>query len=361
MAYIGTPPNQQLRKITSQSFNGDGSTTVFTLNRSVDNGESLEVFVDNVQQEPGTTKSYTAAGTSLTFSEAPQTGTGNVYVIYRGVAEVTTRLEHDPNQALQATTGTFSSDLTVDTDTLYVDSTNNRVGINTVSPSASLNIEFSNSGNASVSTSTIGTSSVILNDTDTGGGYRNLGLVLKTGAGEGVFYGAHRTSSSNIDAVIGTNDTERLRILSSGGITFNGDTAAANVLDGYETGSWTPVVSGATTAGTGTYSSQNGSYVKVGNLINLSFDYALTAHTGSGFYRLSGLPYASTNTAGFECVGTLMLYNYNTSPALGTATLYLGKNQTTARFYVSSDNAAWVQQSLDTAHNLIGTITYRTD
>ena len=117
MSYIGTPPNQQLRKITSQSFNGDGSTTVFTLNRSVDNGESLEVFVDNVQQEPGTTKSYTAAGTSLTFSEAPQTGTGNVYVIYRGVAEVTTRLEHDPNQALQATTGTFSSALSATTGT----------------------------------------------------------------------------------------------------------------------------------------------------------------------------------------------------------------------------------------------------
>ena len=117
MSYIGTPPNQQLRKITSQSFNGDGSTTVFTLNRSVDNGESLEVFVDNVQQEPGTTKSYTAAGTSLTFSEAPQTGTGNVYVIYRGVAEVTTRLEHDPNQALQATTGTFSGALSATTGT----------------------------------------------------------------------------------------------------------------------------------------------------------------------------------------------------------------------------------------------------
>ena len=121
MAYIGTPPNQQLRKITSQSFNGDGSTTVFTLNRSVDNSESLEVFVDNVQQEPGTTKSYTAAGTSLTFSEAPQTGTGNVYVIYRGVAEVTTRLEHDPNQALQATTGTFTGNVDINGNELILD------------------------------------------------------------------------------------------------------------------------------------------------------------------------------------------------------------------------------------------------
>ena len=41
----------------------------------------------------GIGKSYTATGTTLTFDEAPPSGTGNVYVIYRGQAEVTTRLE----------------------------------------------------------------------------------------------------------------------------------------------------------------------------------------------------------------------------------------------------------------------------
>ena len=41
----------------------------------------------------GSGKSYTATGTTLTFDEAPPSGTGNVYVIYRGQAEVTTRLE----------------------------------------------------------------------------------------------------------------------------------------------------------------------------------------------------------------------------------------------------------------------------
>ena len=109
MAYIGAQPNKQLTKTTSQSFNGTGSATAFTLNRAVNTGEELEVFVDNVQQEPGSGKSYTATGTTLTFDEAPPLGTGNVYVIYRGQAEVTTRLEHDPNQALSATTGTFTS------------------------------------------------------------------------------------------------------------------------------------------------------------------------------------------------------------------------------------------------------------
>ena len=97
MAYIGAQPNKQLTKTTSQSFNGTGSATAFTLNRAVNTGEELEVFVDNVQQEPGVGKSYTATGTTLTFDEAPPSGTGNVYVIYRGQAEVTTRLEHDAN------------------------------------------------------------------------------------------------------------------------------------------------------------------------------------------------------------------------------------------------------------------------
>ena len=135
MAYIGTPVQQALTKVTSQSFNGTGSQTVFTLNRAVNTGEELEVFVNNVQQEPGVGKSYTATGTTLTFDAAPSSGTGNIYVIYRGLAEVTRRLEHDPNAALAATTGTFSGDLTVDTNTLYVDSTNNRVGVGTTSPS----------------------------------------------------------------------------------------------------------------------------------------------------------------------------------------------------------------------------------
>ena len=134
MAYLGAQPNKTLTKTTSQSFNGTGSATTFTLNRAVNTEEELEVFVENVQQEPGSGKSYTASGTTLTFDEAPPSGTGNVYVIYRGLAEVTTRLEHDANQALSATTGTFSGDLTVDTNTLFVDSTNNEVGIGTTSP-----------------------------------------------------------------------------------------------------------------------------------------------------------------------------------------------------------------------------------
>ena len=93
MSYLGGAPAKSLASPTSQYFNGDGSTTVFTLNRAVNVSEDLEVFVNNVQQEPGVGKSYTANGTSLTFDAAPSSGTNNVYVVYRGSSERAIRLE----------------------------------------------------------------------------------------------------------------------------------------------------------------------------------------------------------------------------------------------------------------------------
>ena len=62
-------------------FSGNASTATFTLSRAVSFPTDIEVFVENVQQEPIT--SYSVAGTALTFTEAPPTGTNNVYVVYR--------------------------------------------------------------------------------------------------------------------------------------------------------------------------------------------------------------------------------------------------------------------------------------
>jgi hypothetical protein len=82
------------------------------LNRPVNVAEDLNVYVNNVAQQPGSGKSYTATGTTLTFDAAPDAGTNNVYVVYRGLAEPTTRLEHPSGQPIAATTGTFSGAVT---------------------------------------------------------------------------------------------------------------------------------------------------------------------------------------------------------------------------------------------------------
>ena len=82
MPHIGTPPVAGFKTTTKQSFSGDNSTTAFTLNRTSSSNTDLEIFVDNIQQEP--TTAYSVSGTTLTFTEAPPTGTNNVYVVNRG-------------------------------------------------------------------------------------------------------------------------------------------------------------------------------------------------------------------------------------------------------------------------------------
>ena len=88
MPFLGTTPTQGfVSSFPKQSFTPNGSTTVFTLTNPVASANDLEVFVGNVRQEP--TTAYTAAGTTLTMSEAPATGL-NFYVINKSFAQVTT-------------------------------------------------------------------------------------------------------------------------------------------------------------------------------------------------------------------------------------------------------------------------------
>ena len=86
MPYIGSQVGSSFSsRPATQEFNGDGSTTVFTLNQTVAQ-EDIVVSVDGVIQE--SVDAFTVPnGTSLTFTEAPSTGTGNIFVIYLGATD----------------------------------------------------------------------------------------------------------------------------------------------------------------------------------------------------------------------------------------------------------------------------------
>ena len=88
MAYIGNQPALQYITFAKQTFTANSSTVAFTLDNSVANENELEVFVNNVRQEPGSGKAYTASGTTLTMSAAPNTG-DDFYCIYQGKATQT--------------------------------------------------------------------------------------------------------------------------------------------------------------------------------------------------------------------------------------------------------------------------------
>jgi len=86
-----------------------------------------------------------------------------------------------------------------------------------------------------------------------------------------------------------TANTERLRIQSGGGISFNGDTAAANALDDYEEGTFTPSF---IHYGSPTISVAQGEYVKIGNSVFLSIRMTWSGGSNSSSARISGLPFA---------------------------------------------------------------------
>lgn len=94
MGYLGNsslpfdPARSSGKPLDAVRFNGNNSTVAFTLPLPVNGPTDLDVFVENVRQEP--TVAYNSIGTALTFTEAPPTGTNNIYVVYRnyGTAEV---------------------------------------------------------------------------------------------------------------------------------------------------------------------------------------------------------------------------------------------------------------------------------
>lgn len=174
---------------------------------------------------------------------------------------------------------------------LYVDQTNNRLGVGTVSPNQLLEVANS-SGGATISISTDEAAGSIASKKYLNldfAGYNNAVMARvqswdessSTGSGYLTF---HTTPSA------GGSLTERMRILSSGGITFNGDTAAANALDDYEEGTWTAAFAGSSSTATGYYT-------KVGNTVFITVYGNSLNVTSAPTAAISGLPF--TNNGGY--------------------------------------------------------------
>jgi hypothetical protein len=121
----------------------------------------------------------------------------------------------------------------------------------------------------------------------------------------GVGYGAIKFYADAAATVaVGTDitPTERVRITPNG-ITFNGDTAAANAISDYEEGTWTPVIKAVGTGGNNaTYTLHGPTYTKVGRLVNVQVYISginISAITGGTYITLQGFPFACTNYADF--------------------------------------------------------------
>lgn len=82
MGYVGNQTTNAYTSITKQDITGNGGTA-YTLDHAVANANEIEVFVNNVRQEPAA--AYTVSGTALTMT-GNVTASDDFYVVFQGKA-----------------------------------------------------------------------------------------------------------------------------------------------------------------------------------------------------------------------------------------------------------------------------------
>jgi hypothetical protein len=247
---------------------------------------------------------------------------------------------------------TITGNLTVDTNTLFVDSANDRVTVGTLSAYGKLtvgvgsgsqtttitnvaagliDIDFTSSGTINTRFSFVNASGVTNAAIDRIGNPSlsdSGNLAFLTRAGSGSLTERYRIAAdgvatwSEVGGVAGTamtlNSTGlgvgvtpsagRGAIQLSAGVGFPATQVAssdANTLDDYVETTFSPTIIGSTTAGSATYSTQVGRATKVGRLVTFQLRVAYSAGTGTGNLRVGGLPF----TAGVGSVFTIYAEN----------------------------------------------------
>ena len=232
----------------------------------------------------------------------------------------------------------------------------------------------------------IGTDSPVLGTLHVNQGSNDFALNLQEGssANPKILF---TTTAGNIGgtAIEGAPDTsggflaftaggsERVRILGTGGLTFNGDTAADNALDDYEEGTWTPSLT-AENSGTGVFTPDGGTnggiYIKVGNEVYVQFNLrgTWTAGTASGAAYITGLPYnviSNSSVPGSSAFASCVIPFINgvTLSAANTVTGGLGQpGANTIRLFAGSNagSTTFVQISnFGSGPNVHGSMIYK--
>ena len=195
MPFIGNQLSTSFQNVETQTITGDGSTS-YTLNNAVADGKDLLVYINNVKQEEGSGKSYTATGTTITFTEAVAS-TDSCYVVFIGQAvgtvtpkdgSIVSSMLADANLEMPNTLDLNGKEffLDADADTSITADTDDRVdikiagtdkihitstglGIGTTSPSADLGVngrvtlgDQAGSGTAGAGSMIVGASSLFI-------------------------------------------------------------------------------------------------------------------------------------------------------------------------------------------------------
>jgi hypothetical protein len=263
-----------------------------------------------------------AAGDVLTLTQAGNVGIGTNAPASMLTLNGTTpfiRIERTGVPTWQIQNNTIVSDagfsinnLTNAATPFFINGTTNNVGIGTGAPASRLVVVSNDPSQVSIEAST---------------GDVNSQINLKP-SGTGI---AYIKNQANTDFAFGTNNTERIRILASGGLTFNGDTLQVNALDDYEEGTFTPTNAGDAT---GVVSSATGTYTKIGNVVHFRIIVGITTTFTSN--AIGGLPYTVAGGGSSSLYGGMIAYNDSDSDLSAT----LNAASTNILIYSGSDTNA---------------------
>lgn len=170
------------------------------------------------------------------------------------------------SRARDLANGTISGAFSADSPTLVVDATNNRVGVGTASPTKDLELSL-------LKAMRMQTGSTTYDFTPTAGATDQLVL----NSSQTTVYDFKMAGTTKVS-------------ITTNGLTFNGDTAAANALDDYEEGTWTPTAATGFPVG---FQATAARYWKIGSMVGVTC--YVNAKNDGVYIQIGGLPFTPAN------------------------------------------------------------------
>jgi hypothetical protein len=306
MAYLGNAPARSFISFERQVFTIVNSQTAYTLSHSVTNENDIRLVINNIVQEPGSGKAYTASGTTLTLSAALTNGTDEMYCVFLGKAVGTVNAPAGSINNSQISYPLAQSGAVVSS-------------FNRTSSDGNI-LELQKDGTVIGSIGNKAANIFMTNNSS-----NNTGFKINPDA----ITPSTSTGTDRDNAIdLGASGAAYKDLYLGGGLLVGG-TGTANKLDDYEEGTFTPAYNAGTSGGS--YSYQVGEYTKIGNLCFFQIQIqgsGMSATTSQ--LSISGLPFSSDSGSPYGGATININFNFRSD---GDITSHVPSNSTLLYFY----------------------------
>ena len=178
--------------------------------------------------------------------------------------------------------------------------------------------------------------------------------VTNTGTGDNVL----ATTPTLVGNV--TLSTGNLVVSNGKGIDFSATpgTGTSELFADYEEGTWTPTIT-PSTSGAVTYTTQDGTYTKVGRQVTIVFVVAGTKNTASGEFRIGGIPF---NISGSAITGAINWFNPSGTALVNAVAFYFSSTLFRVGVITAANTdataATFSSAEVSSTFSLTGTLTY---